>query len=231
MGVFDSGIGGLSVLRECAARLAHENFVYLADKANMPYGTKSEADIKAAALNCADILVGMNCKAIVIACNTATETAIDYIRDMFKGVPVVGLEPAVKPCLRELESGYGVALVTEATSRSERFKKLVKESGGRIVVAPQPRLAKLIEESDDKSALRPYVEKMLEPYRDAEAVALGCSHYSFISDMIKDFYGGKIKIYDGASGAAARLAYILQATDCAAPSENNGSVRFYSTTK
>lgn len=230
IGVFDSGIGGLNVLRACAARLPHENFIYLADKANMPYGTKSKNEIRAAALECADILIGMDCKAIVIACNTATETAIEYIRKMYDGVIVVGLEPAVKPCFRELGSdGYGVALVTEATARSEKFKKLIGECDGRIVVAPQPRLAKLIEDGACADVMREYVNVMLSPYKDAEAVALGCSHYSFITRLISDYYGGNVKIYDGAFGEAARLATLLAVSGNAAPIENTGGVRFYST--
>lgn len=232
IGVFDSGVGGLNVLKECVSRMPHESFIYLADKANMPYGTRTVEEIRAAALACAETLVGMNCKAIVVACNTATENAIDAIREMYGGMIVVGLEPAVKPCFRELgRDGYGVALVTSATANSKKFKKMIEECNGRVVVSAQPRLAKLIEDGTDGEVLRRYIYEKLEPYKTAEAVALGCSHYSFVAEYIKDFYGGKIKIYDGAVGAAARLCYCLAVAGDVAPEENIGSVRFYSTEK
>lgn len=232
IGVFDSGIGGLNVLFACQKLLPHERYIYLADKANMPYGTRPRDEIENAALSCAEFLVGMNCKAIVIACNTATETAIERIRKLHDGVIVVGLEPAVKPCCRELgRNGYGVALVTEATANSVKFKKLIAECDGRVVVAPQPRLAKLIEDGASGDVLRSCVFDALEPYKDAEAVALGCSHYSFVARYIKEFYGGKIKIYDGAEGEAARLSYCLKVAGEVAPAEQEGSIKFYSTKK
>ncbi len=230
IGVFDSGVGGLSVLNECRKLMPHENYIYLADKANMPYGTKPREEIIAAALGCAEALFSMNCKAVVVACNTATENAIDVMRKMFDGEIIVGLEPAVKPCLRELKAGeYGVALVTEATARSEKFRALV-DGKNEIAVAPQPELAELIERGAGERELYEYVQNMLAPYRDAAAVALGCSHYSFISPLVSRFYGGKVRIYDGAAGAAARLKSILgeTASDGCLP---HGQVLYYSTVR
>lgn len=219
------------MLKECVSRLPHEDFVYLADKANMPYGGKSCEQIKSAALYCADTLFGMNCKAIVIACNTATETAVEYIRELYKREIVIGLEPAVKPCFRELCSGeYGVALVTEATAKSRKFRALVDGCENRIIVSPQPELAELIERGADLGTLRAYVGRMLLPYRDAAAVALGCSHYSHIAPLVSEFYGGKVRIYDGALGASARLETLLKESGEAA-SDGKGGVRFFATEK
>ncbi len=230
IGVFDSGVGGLSVLGACRARLPHERFIYLADKANMPYGTRSPDEIRDAALDCAEILADFGCKAIVVACNTATETAIDDIRRLYGDKIVIGLEPAVKPCFKELgRDGYGVALVTEATAASKKFSKLIESCEGRIVASPQPELAALIENISAVELLKPYVRSMLEPYADAEAIVLGCSHYSHIAGLIGEFYGGNIKIYDGADGAAARLAYCLAVGGMNVPKQSRGSVRFYST--
>lgn len=231
IGVFDSGIGGLNVLCACASVLPNENFIYLADEANMPYGTKPHREIVRAAVSCAETLVGMNCKAIVVACNTATENAVSDIRRLFKTLPVVGLEPAVKPCFKELSSGgYAVVLVTQATARSARFNRLIDECDGRILTSPQPRLASVIEESiDDEDALRKTVNGMLLPYSDAEAIVLGCSHYSVLTKYINEFYGGRIKIYDGAVGAAARLKYMLDIYGLRTQNTARGTVRFYST--
>lgn len=232
IGVFDSGVGGLCVLRKCSAALPHEHFVYLADSANMPYGERSAADIKRAACACAETLFDMNCKAVVVACNTATETAISDIRSLYPDKIVVGLEPAVKPCRAELDSGYAVALVTPATARSEKFGRLMRSCDGRIVPSPQPHLAATIERLiGEPSALRPIVRDILQPYKDARAVVLGCSHYTYLTALIDEFYGGNVKIYDGAGGAALRLKCLLEKADLCASGGEVGSVRFYSTYK
>lgn len=233
IGVFDSGVGGLNVLKIAAELMPNERFIYLADKARMPYGVRCAQEIKLAAVECVNILVGMNCKAVTIACNTATEVAIDTVRAAFPSLIVVGLEPAVKPCLRELGShGYAVALVTEATSRSFKFESAVAKSGGKIKVAPLPTLASVIENNDVNSPIvYDCVTRILSPYRDAESVILGCSHYTAITPLIRDFYGGHIKIYDGAYGEAARLKYCLSVAGLSAPDTQRGSVRFYTTIK
>lgn len=233
IGVFDSGVGGLSVLRSCSESMPNERFVYLADKANMPYGTKSVCEIKQAALNCVDVLVAMGCKAVVVACNTATVSAIDSIRKLYAGRVIVGLEPAIKPCLRELgKNGYAVALVTVATKNSAKFERLTADCRDKIVALEQPELAMLIENNTKNvNLLKPYVFEMLKKHRNAEAVILGCSHYTYITGLIREFYGGRIKIYDGADGAAARLESMLSEAGIRAPNEQVGSTRFFSTVK
>ena len=232
IGVFDSGVGGLCVLRKCMEAMPCEHFVYLADSANMPYGERSATDIKRAACACAETLFDMNCKAVVVACNTATETAIEDIRSLYPDKTVVGLEPAVKPCYGELDCGYAVALVTPATARSEKFGSLIRLCGGKIIPSPQPKLAAVIESLiGEPSRLRPVVGDILEPYKDARAVVLGCSHYTYLTTLIDEFYGGKIKIYDGAGGAAQRLKSLLEKADLCADGGTVGSVRFYSTYK
>ncbi len=223
----------MCVLEKCIARMPNERFIYLADSANMPYGVKTAAEIKRAATDCVRELAAMNCKAVLVACNTATAVAIDDVRRMYPSMTVVGLEPAVKPCLRELgRNGYAVALVTSATYGSDKFKRLTAACGGRIIGSEQPLLAGFIEDNaGDFDALRPFVFDMLSKYGDAEAIVLGCSHYSHVSGLIREFYGGNIKIYDGADGAVNRLAYCLSAADIRAPENQIGSVRFYSTYK
>lgn len=229
IGIFDSGVGGLNVLHKCRLKMPNEKFVYLADKMHMPYGELSVQQIRSAVISCAEILVGLNCKAIVVACNTATETAIEDVRRLFPSVIVVGLEPAIKPCYMELGGGYAVALVTTATFASEKFNRLLSVYGDKIIALPQPRLAALIESGADKKTVRDCVYGALEKHRDAESVVLGCSHYSFVKDVINDFYDGKVKIYDGADGETARLLYCLKLAKKTAPAGSTGSVRFYST--
>ncbi len=231
IGVFDSGVGGLNVLEKCAEILPSEKFIYLADEANMPYGTKPPNEIRQHALDCACTLFEMNCKAIVVACNTATVNAVNAIREMYPSRIVIGLEPAVKPCFRELgRLGYAVALVTAATFGSDKFNRLICECDGRIKPVARPELAKLIEDNvNDIKAIAPHIYEILAEYKDAEAVILGCSHYTYITDIISDFYSGNIKIYDGASGAAQQLKYCLKVSELDALCDAKGSMRFYST--
>lgn len=233
IGIFDSGVGGLNVLKACLDIMPSENYIYLSDAARMPYGTKSGAQITAAALDCADKLVCLDCKAIAVACNTATAVAIDRIRAKYPSVIIVGLEPAIKPCLAELgKNGYAVALVTEATGRSEKFKRLAATGNGKIVPVVAPSLAKAIEDNfGDFNAVRDYLFELLSPYRDAESVILGCSHYSYIAPLIKRFYANDIKIYDGASGEATRLKYCLALADMLGNGKGKESVRFIKTVK
>ncbi len=231
IGVFDSGVGGLNVLAECVRLMPNEKYIYLADTANMPYGAKPPSEIKRAACACASALFSMNCKALVVACNTATVTAIDDIRALYGTRVVVGLEPSVKPCYRELgKSGYAVALVTQATYASAKLARLLETCDGRIVPIARPELAKLIEDNiGDISSIKRHVFDILEPYRDAESVVLGCSHYTYIKDTVNEFYGGNVKIYDGATGAAERLSYCLAISDLKTENAARGGVEFYKT--
>ena len=229
IGVFDSGIGGLSVLHKCASLLPNESFVYLADFAGMPYGEKSDTEIRLAAVKNASRLVEMNCKAIVVACNTATEIGIADIRRLYPNIETLGLEPAIRPCINELKTGYGIALTTPATARSVRFNSLLRAYGSGVIAVGCAGLAKKIEDNFfDLERIRNDVYDILGRYRDAEGVVLGCSHYSYITSMIDDFYGGKIKIYDGADGLAKNLVRRLEATNSICRSGER-TVRFYST--
>lgn len=227
-------MGGLNVLKKCVELLPNESFIYLADKANMPYGNKSREDIARAAFNAADTLFSLNCKAVVVACNTATVTAVDDIRALYSTRVVVGLEPAVRPCIKQLgRNGYAVALVTQATYRSDRFNRLLLSCEKKIVPLAVPELAKLIEDNaGDISRIKDFVRNIFCDYKDAEAIILGCSHYTYITDIIKDIYGGNIKIYDGAEGAAKRLKYCLELSgELAQEGEQKPKIEFISTYK
>lgn len=231
IGIFDSGVGGLNVLIQCQRLLPSERFIYIADKAHMPYGGKSMSEIKSAVIDVADMLFSMNCKALVVACNTATATAIDDIRRLYSTRIVVGLEPAVKPCFKELSPrGYGIALVTSATYRSEKFERLLVSCDGRVIPIACPLLAQHIENNTGNvSVLREHVYGLLKPYRDAESVVLGCSHYTYISGLVSEFYGGDVKIYDGAAGAAERLKFCLEQFGLETKNAARGGVKFFKT--
>ncbi len=218
------------MLNKCAFLMPNERFIYLADSANMPYGVRPKDEICRAAYSCADALFAMNCKALLVACNTATENAIDGIRALYPNRIIIGLEPAIKPALREIGDGYAVALVTPATFASSKFNRIMScAEKSSIVAVACDKLASVIERSDD-AEIESEVERLLSPYRDAESVVLGCSHYSYITRIIKKKFRG-MKIYDGADGAAERLKYCLKLNNLDAPQDARGKIDFYSTKK
>lgn len=212
IGIFDSGIGGRSVLTSCKELLPNEKFLYYADTEYAPYGDKSDEYIAKRVFEISNMLIEKGAKAIVVACNTATNVGIKLLRQHFK-IPFVGLEPAIKPAVKAIKEGRIILLCTPATARQEKFRELLAKHGtANIEVAPQKNLACLIESNfDNLEMIRDGVYKMLESYKDAEGIILGCTHYIFIKNIITDFYGSKkITIFDGNAGAAQRLQQLLR---------------------
>lgn len=226
IGVFDSGVGGISTLGACLDMLPDESFVYLADRSGMPYGEKNSEQIAARVTECVETLKGEGVKAVMIACNTATNVGIKELREKFD-MPFVGLEPALRPAVESCRRGNILVLLTPATAAREKFLALVKElDNGRIIIAPQPTLASDVERvSDDFESLRETVYSILRRYRGVEGVVLGCTHYVFLRPLIEDFYCGKIKIFDGNRGAARRLKTLLCEKDMTA-SDSQRFIKF-----
>ncbi len=214
IGVFDSGVGGIGTLKSCLDLLDGESFVYLADRSGLPYGTKRGEEIEKRVDECVRALLSEGVKAIVVACNTATNVGIAALREKYN-MPFVGVEPAVKPAALECKRGNVLVLLTPATAAQAKFLSLLERfDNGRIIVAPQSGLAETIETHiDDIDAIRCEVYDILRRYRDVEGVVLGCTHYVFLKDIIRDFYGGRIKIYDGNDGVAKRLKAVLEQND------------------
>lgn len=211
IGVFDSGVGGVSVLKACLDVLPSENFVYLADRSGMPYGNKTHEEIEKRVELCVQTLQSEGVKAIVAACNTATNVGIASLRKKYD-MPFVGLEPAVKPAAENCGRGNILVLLTPLTAEQEKFKKLKeKYDNGRLIIAPQENLAEEVEEHiDDYHALKKPVYDILRRYKNVEGVVLGCTHYVFLRPIVEEFYGGRIKIFDGNDGAARRLKSVLE---------------------
>lgn len=192
VGIFDSGLGGLSVLKHVRAQLPHEALIYVADSAHAPYGGKSEADVLARTLAIADFLVAQQVKAIVVACNTATAAAIAAVRQRYPQLPVVGVEPGLKPAARASKSGVVGVLATERTLASERFRilerKIGDDTGVRFLSQPCPGLADQVEKGELRSPetaalVRRYVAPLIA--EGADALVLGCTHYPFLVDAIR----------------------------------------------
>ena len=228
IGIFDSGVGGLKVLAAARRELPGENFIYIFDRNHAPYGNKSHRYVARRAEKVSKMLLSLNAKAVIVACNTATNVGIASLRKKF-GVPFVGVEPPVKPAALDRCTGNVLVLTTALTAKQERFTELVKRyDDGHIIVAPQPTLAYDIERNfASLSDLKDKIDALLRPYDDKniESVVLGCTHYYFIADMIKEHYRGTVKLYDALGGVTKRLKSVLADNDLFA--ENNiGKVKY-----
>ena len=214
MGVFDSGIGGLSVLREIGQRVPSERLIYLADHAHCPYGTRPLAEVYAFATQISRWLRAESAKLIVVACNTASAAALHHLREDFPDIPFVGMEPAVKPAMGNTLTGTVGVLATEATFQGELFASLLDRFAGEATVLTQtcPGLVELVEtdECDSHHArtlLHRYTQSLLE--RGVDTLVLGCTHYSLLKPQIQEVAGAGVTIIDPAPAVAAQVKRML----------------------
>jgi glutamate racemase len=208
IGVFDSGIGGISVLKELIKVMPNENFIYYGDSINAPYGDKPEEEIVKIVMRIVDYFVENEVKAIVIACNTATSAAANIIREKYKDMIVIGIEPAIKPAFLEHPNEKILTMATQATLKLEKYNKLKEElKADNIIPLPCSGLVERIENNQDVTEL---LEKYLEPYKGRiKIVVLGCTHYPFIKNEIKKILGD-VTFYDGAYKTAVHLKNRLE---------------------
>ncbi|TAK89827.1 MAG: glutamate racemase [Burkholderiaceae bacterium] len=188
--VFDSGVGGLSILRALVAHLPHEHFLYVADNAWLPYGARSQEEIQQRLLIITQHLLERGIKALVIACNTATAAAIDHIRACFPELIVVGVEPAIKPACALTRSGVVGVLATEHTVASARFQNLIRQyaQGVQVIGQACPGWVEFVESGNpDATAaqdrVRPQIDILLSA--GADVLVLGCTHYPFLEPAIR----------------------------------------------
>ena len=210
IGVMDSGMGGISVLRELASLLPHENFIFYGDSANAPYGSRDTEEIYQLTGNVVQKLIERGVKAVVIACNTASSAAGQRLREEYPELPIVAIEPALKPAVIACPQGRVVVLATEATLREKKFARLLEEwkSKAEILKLPLPGLPEFVERGElDSPALRSFLQQYFDTLGDkpVDGVVLGCTHYPFVRKVIKDMLGPDVKIFDGAPGTARQL--------------------------
>ncbi|MBK4736322.1 glutamate racemase [Noviherbaspirillum pedocola] len=216
VGIFDSGLGGLSVLKHVRQQLPHEPLIYVADSAHAPYGGKSEDEVLARTLAIGDFLVAQGVKAIVVACNTATAAAIAALRQRYPELPVVGVEPGLKPAARASRSRIVGVLATERTLASARFRALeagiAADTGVRFLAQPCPGLADQVEKGELRSAATAaLVQRYVAPLivSGADVLVLGCTHYPFLSETIRNAAGaagaGELAIIDTGDAVARQL--------------------------
>jgi len=213
IGFFDSGVGGISVLREAIKELPNESFIYYGDNGNAPYGVKDESIIRELSIKAADFLVSKGIKALVVACNTATSAAIQVLRDRLD-MPVIGMEPALKPAVEMSEDGKIIVMATPATLRQKKFCALLDQCGkqSKVIPLPCPGLMELIEKGDlESEEIVKYLECLLKPYfsETIDIIVLGCTHYVFVADKIQRMMGEKTKVIDGNHGTVMQLKRIL----------------------
>ncbi|OJA27616.1 glutamate racemase [Burkholderia ubonensis] len=234
VGVFDSGLGGLSVLRAVRAQLPDESFVYVADSRNAPYGPRDEAFITERTLAIGEWLARQGAKALVVACNTATAQSIAAIRERL-AIPLVGVEPGIKPAAALSASGIAGVLATQSTLASARFQALLDRygAGRRFICQPGHGLVEAVERGDTHSpALRALLDGYLQPMLDAGAdtLVLGCTHYPFFTETIRDLVGDRLTIVDTSDAIARQLARVLDERGLRAPAGTRAAPpRFCST--
>ncbi len=214
IGIFDSGLGGLSVLRAVRSLLPNHDLLYLADSAYCPYGTRPQAEVQARSLACGRWLVERGAAVVVIACNTATSAAADLLRANLP-VPVVGMEPGLKPAITATRSGQVAVLATNGTLRGERFARLMERfaGGAQVVTVACPDLVDYVEAGDltDPQA-RAAVERYLTPLRaqGVDTIVLGCTHFPFLLPLIADIAGPETVIIDTGYAVAAQVARVAE---------------------
>lgn len=233
IGVFDSGFGGLSVLRALRARMPAESFVYLGDSAFCPYGDKDDVTIESRVHAFVDLLFEEGCKAAVIACNTACAVALVSLRAR-RTEPIIGLEPAVKPAARRTKTGKVVVLATPRTARGEKLRDLIElhGSGVRVETVPAPGLVDLIESGRGNSReIRYLLSNLLEGplARGCDVVVLGCTHYPFLAGTIAEIVGPSVAIVSSGSAVARQTDVVLRRAGLAAGSSEPGECRYITT--
>lgn len=210
IGVFDSGLGGLSVLQQCVKLMPNEDFIYYGDSLHAPYGTKSLSQVRELTMDVVDQLTKLGIKGLVVACNTATSAAIRTIREDYPKIPVVGIEPAIKPAALRHPGSMVLVLATPRTLKEEKFQFLKGqyERIAEIVRVPCEGLVEYIEHGILKGPeLEAYLREKLEPYSMTRvgAIVLGCTHYPFIREALQQIAGDRIEILDGSFGTAKEI--------------------------
>ncbi|OGS72167.1 MAG: glutamate racemase [Flavobacteria bacterium RIFCSPLOWO2_12_FULL_35_11] len=231
LGIFDSGIGGTSIWKEVVKLLPNENTIYLADSKNAPYGEKSSEEIIALSVKNTEYLLSKGCKLIIVACNTATTNAIDYLRKNY-AIPFIGIEPAIKPAALLSKTGAIGILATKGTLSSKLFEKTTKEYTKNITTIEQDGegLVPLIEEGKLNS---PEINELLTTYLkpmlkfNIDHLVLGCTHYPYLIPQIKKIIGDNITIIDSGEAVAKQTKAVLEKHNLLSTSTTKSRHQFY----
>jgi len=232
IGIFDSGVGGISVLRVIREQMPEENIIYFGDQGHIPYGPRPMEQIRDFSEAITNFLLEYNAKIIVVACNTASAAALKYLRGKFPDVPFVGMEPAVKPAAEHTQTGKVGVLATPATFQGALYASVVERFANGVVLL-QNTCNGLVQEIESgnfggdrtrkilEDALLPMMEKSID------TVVLGCTHYPFVIPLIQRIVGENVRVIDPAPSVAKQVRRVLEAGGRKSPSSARGDVRFY----
>lgn len=233
IGIFDSGIGGLSVWRELARMLSHEDTIYFGDQIHIPYGPRTLKQIREFSETITRFLLEHDCKLIVVACNTASAAALTHLRATFPHVPFVGMEPAVKPAAQSTRTRVVGVLATPATFQGALFASVVERfaSGVQLINQVCPGLVEQIEAGEiDAPETETMLHRFLQPLVDAQAdtIVLACTHYPFVAESIQRIVGPAVTVIDPAPAIARQVQRVLEERGLSASRSNVGRHMFYS---
>lgn len=236
IGIFDSGVGGLSVLRAIRTQMPHENLLYFADQGHVPYGPRSLEQVRQFSEAITRFLIAQGAKLIVVACNTASAAALHHLRETFPDIPFVGMEPAIKPAAEHTNSGVVGVLATPATFQGKLYASVVERfaKGVSVLQDTCPGLVEEIERGAMEAestrnilaaALRPMLEKGLD------TVVLGCTHYPFVIPIIKQIVGEDVRVIDPAPAVARQVERRLEALNLLRGEDDSGNVNLFTSGK
>lgn len=232
IGFFDSGVGGLSVMKEAISIMPNENYIYFGDSKNAPYGTKTLDEVRNLTLNAVDFLLDKGVKAIVVACNTATSAAIEQIRSKYKDEIIIGIEPALKPAIKLNRNGNVIIMATPMTLREKKFQLLMEKykNEASIISLPCAGLVEFIEQGIlEGKELENYLKEKFKPYlcSDISSIVLGCTHYPFVKKALSNVVGKDIPLIDGGLGTAQELKRKLIQKDLLNNLKEEGKIEVY----
>ncbi|MCT4509666.1 MAG: glutamate racemase [Tepidibacter sp.] len=228
IGIFDSGMGGISVLRETKKLMPNEDYIYYGDSQNIPYGKKTKEELEKICLDIGDYFIDRGVKSIVIACNTATSAVVDKFRNSYN-IPIIGIEPALKPAVEVYKSGKIVVLATEVTLKENKFNSLMDKykNKAEIIKVPAPKLVTVVENGiTEGNQVEESIKELFEDINmnEISSIVLGCTHYIFLKDAIKKVLGNRVKLIDGGFGTAQNLKNILSRRDLLSDKVIDGGV-------
>ena len=231
IGFFDSGVGGLCVRDACTHLMPHESTIYIADTANCPYGGRPAAEVAVFARGHVERLAGMGVKLVVVACNTATAAAIDILRSEWPALPIVGMEPAVKPAAAASKTGVIGVLATQGTFRGRLFRETCERHAAntKVISCVADDFVTFVEHGDTSSkyaeaAVRRHVEPLLEA--GADQIVLGCTHFPHLKPLIEKVVAGRAVVVDSSDAVARQVMRLLVSNNMCAPAGTIPSHRF-----
>ncbi|MEG2544461.1 MAG: glutamate racemase [Longicatena sp.] len=237
IGVFDSGLGGISVVKELQKQMPNENFIYYGDSEFAPYGTKKKEEIMKRCIQICEFFLVKEVKAIVIACNTATSACVNELRELYPRLPIVGMEPALKLAAQRKSEQTIMVMATPFTLKEKKFADLmaIYEQEHNIIKLPCPALVQIVEhnELDNEELVQEQLNCYFSEYdlKKVDSIVLGCTHFVFFRKQIQNMLGSSIALVDGNIGTARHLKDILANLDEENMSGYKGTIKIYNSTK